>query len=77
MCDNWISTEELISFLKAHPNVEKECRLYLGSHLGSTHYWFWDSVGSCLMHARDWPFYAISERTAIENYCDCRWRIEQ
>jgi len=77
MNDNWISSEGLIAFLKAHPNEEKECRLYLGNHLGATHYWYWDSANRCLMHTRDWPFYAISERTAIETYCNCKWRIEQ
>lgn len=77
MINNWISTEELISFLKAHPNEEKECRLYLGNHLGSTHYWYWDSTRRCLMHTRDWPFYSISESTAIETYYNSKWIIEQ
>lgn len=77
MSDNWISTEELISFLKAHPNEEKECRLYLDNHLGSTHYWYWDSAARCLRHTRDWPFYTISEHNAIETYSNCQWRIEQ
>ena len=35
----WISTIELLNYLKEHPNKEKECRLYLGYGLGSTHYW--------------------------------------
>ena len=34
----WISTVELLNYLKEHPNKEKECRLNLGYGLGSTHY---------------------------------------
>lgn len=34
----WITTSELLAYLKAHPDDEKECRLYLGHRLGSTHY---------------------------------------
>lgn len=77
MNSNWISTEELIVFLKNHPNVEKECRLYIGNRLGSTHYWYWDSSTRSLMHTRDWPFYEISEKNALEYYCNCKWKIEQ
>ena len=36
----WISTVELLNYLKEHPNKEKECRLNLGYGLGSTHYWY-------------------------------------
>ena len=31
MNKEWITTAELIAYLKAHPDDEKECRLYLGA----------------------------------------------
>lgn len=43
----WISTIELLNYLKEHPNKEKECRLNLGYGLGSTHYWYWDPGQTC------------------------------
>ena len=43
MNKEWITTAELIAYLKAHPDDEKECRLYLGHRLGSTHHWYWDA----------------------------------
>lgn len=38
MGKQWISTIELLNYLKEHPNKEKECSLNLGYGLGSTHY---------------------------------------
>ena len=35
MGKEWISTFKLLHYLYDHPNKEKECRLYLGSCLGS------------------------------------------
>ena len=52
----WISTIELLNYLKEHPNKEKECRLSLGYGLGSTHYWYWDPKTNMFMHSRDWDF---------------------
>lgn len=52
----WISTIELLNYLKEHPNKEKECRLSLGYGLGSTHYWYWDPKINMFMHSRDWDF---------------------
>ncbi len=40
MGKEWISTFKLLHYLYDHPNKEKECRLYLGSCLASTHYCF-------------------------------------
>ena len=54
----WITTSELLGFLKSHPDDEFTCRLYLGYRLGSTHYWYWDSQERMFMHTRDWPFFA-------------------
>lgn len=76
MNDEWISTKELIAFLMAHPDDERECRLYLGGNVGSTHYWYWDSAKRCLMHTRDWPFCDMSVGEAVEWYGNCRWRVE-
>lgn len=43
----WISTIELLNYLKEHPDKEKECRLNLGYGLGSTHYWYWAPRQTC------------------------------
>ena len=77
MNKEWITTAELIAYLKAHPDDEKECRLYLGHRLGSTHYWYWDAQKRTFMHTRDWPFSSISESEVSEWYGNCKWRIEQ
>ena len=53
MNKEWITTAELIAYLKAHPDDEKECRLYLDHRLGSTHYWYWDAQKRTFMHTRD------------------------
>lgn len=71
-----MTTPELMAFLKAHPDNETECRLYLGHGLGATHYWYWDSRRHSFMHTRDWPFYAISEQHVLEDYGSCRWKVE-
>ena len=73
----WITTAELIAYLKAHPDDEKECRLYLGHRLGSTHYWYWDAKKRTFMHTRDWPFSPISESEVKEWYGNSKWKIEQ
>ena len=73
----WITTAELIACLKAHPDDEKECRLYLGHRLGSTHYWYWDAQKRTFMHTRDWPFSPISESEVMEWYGNSKWKIEQ
>lgn len=49
----WITTSELLAFLKSHPDDEFTCQLYLGYRLGSTHYWYWDSQERMFMHTRD------------------------
>lgn len=77
MNKEWITTAELIAYLKAHPDDEKECRLYLGHRLGSTHYWYWDAQKRTLMHTRDWPFSPISESEVMEWYGNSKWKIEQ
>lgn len=76
MNKEWITTAELIAYLKAHPDDEKECRLYLGHRLGSTHYWYWDAKKRTFMHTRDWPFSPISESEVIEWYGKSKWKIE-
>lgn len=76
MNQNWITTAELMTYLKHHPNEEKECRLYLGHRMGATHYWYWDSQSRTFMHTRDWPFYAISEKNVVETYGNCQWCID-
>ncbi len=73
----WITTAELIAYLKAYPDDEKECRLYLGHRLGSTHYWYWDAQKRTFMHTRDWPFSPISESEVKEWYGNSKWKIEQ
>lgn len=70
----WITTAELISYLKAHPDDEKECRPYLGHRLGSTHYWYWDAQKRTFMHTRDWPFSPISESEVKEWYGNSKWK---
>lgn len=77
MNKEWITTAELIAYLKAHPDDEKECRLYLGHRLGSTHYWYWDALKRTFMHTRDWPFSPISESEVKEWYGNSKWKIEQ
>ena len=77
MNKEWITTAELIAYLKAHPDDEKECRLYLGHRLGSTHYWYWDALKRTFMHTRDWPFSPISESEVMEWYGNSKWKIEQ
>ena len=77
MNKEWITTAELIAYLKAHPDDEKECRLYLGHRLGSTHYWYWDAQKRTFMHTRDWPFSPISESEVMEWYGNSKWKIEQ
>ena len=77
MNKEWITTAELIAYLKAHPDDEKECRLYLGHRLGSTHYWYWDAQKRTFMHTRDWPFSPISESEVMEWYGKSKWKIEQ
>ena len=72
----WISTVELLSYLKAHPDKEKECRLYLGNGLGSTHYWFWDSKTNQFMHSRDWDFEPYTESGVLKWYGEGKWMIE-
>lgn len=73
----WITTSELLAYLKAHPDDEKECRLYLGHRLGSTHYWQWSSQEQTFMHTRDWPPSSIRESEIIDRYGDYKWKIEQ
>ena len=75
MNDNWISTEELFSYLKAHPNEEKECRLYLGNHLGSTHYWYWDSTTMTFMYVQEGQYVSISEQALLDTYSSCKWIV--
>ena len=77
MNKEWITTAELIAYLKAHLDDEKECRLYLGHRLGSTHYWYWDAQKRTFMHTRDWPFSPISESEVMEWYGNSKWKIEQ
>ena len=77
MNKEWITTTELIAYLKAHPDDDKECRLYLGHRLGSTHYWYWDAQKRTFMHTRDWPFSPISESEVKEWYGNSKWKIEQ
>ena len=72
----WITTSELLGFLKSHPDDEFACRLYLGYRLGSTHYWYWDSQERMFMHTRDWPFSPVSESEVLKWYGKNRWRIE-
>lgn len=36
----WITTSELLAFLKSHPDDKFTCQLYLGYRLGFTHYWY-------------------------------------
>ena len=57
----WISTIELLNYLKEHPNKEKECRLNLGYGLGSTHYWYWAPKTNMFMHSCDWDFSLIPQ----------------
>lgn len=71
----WITTAELIAYLKAHPDDEKECRLYLGHRLGSTHYWYWDAQKRTFIHTRDWPFSPISESEVKECYGNINGRL--
>lgn len=72
----WITTSELLGFLKSHPEDEFTCQLYLGYRLSSTHYWYWDSQERMFMHTRDWPFSPVSEGEILKWYGKCRWRIE-
>ena len=73
----WISTIELLNYLKEHPDMEKECRLYLGNGLGSTHYWFWDSKTNMFMHSRDWDFEPYTASEVVKWYGEGKWMIEQ
>lgn len=73
----WISTVELLNYLKEHPNKEKECRLNLGYGLGSTHYWFWDSKTNMFMHSRDWDFEPYTASEVVKWYGEGKWKIEQ
>ena len=52
MQKEWISTPELLAYLKWHRDDEVECRLYLGNGIGSTHYWYWDSQSRLYAHSR-------------------------
>lgn len=72
----WITTSELLAFLKSHPDDEFTCQLYLGYRLGSTHYWYLDSQERTFMHTRDWPFSPVSESEILKWYGKSRWRIE-
>lgn len=76
MVKEWITTSELLGFLKSHPNDEFTCRIYLGYRLDSTHYWYWDSQERMFMHTRDWPFSPVSESEVLKWYGKNRWRIE-
>lgn len=77
MGKEWISTFKLLHYLYDHPNKEKECRLYLGSCLASTHYWFFDSQTQKFMHSRDWNFEPFTISKALKTFGDALWRIEQ
>lgn len=76
MQKEWISTPELLAYLKGHRDDEVECRLYLGNGIGSTHYWYWDSQSRLFMHTRDWPFSPFTEQEVMEYYGGCRWVID-
>ena len=52
----WISTIELLNYLKENPNKEKECRLDLGYGLGSNYSWYCAPGTHMFMHSRDWAF---------------------
>ena len=73
----WISTIELLNYLKEHPNKEKECRLSLGYGLGSTHYWYWDPETNMFMHSRDWDFEPYTASQVVKWYGEGKWKIEQ
>lgn len=73
----WISTIELLNYLKEHPNKEKECRLSLGYGLGSTHYWYWDPETNMFMHSRDWDFEPYTASQVFKWYGEGKWKIEQ
>ena len=78
MGKKWISTFKLLHYLYDHPNKEKECRLYLGSWLASTHYcFFFDSQTQKFMHSRDWNFEPFTISEALKTFGDALWRIEQ
>lgn len=77
MGKEWISTFKLLHYLYDHPNKEKECRLYLGSCLASTHYCFFDSQTQKFMHSRDWNFEPFTISEALKTFGDALWRIEQ
>ena len=64
----WISTIELLNYLKEHPNKEQECRLSLGYSLGSTHYWYWDPETNMFMHSRDWDFEPYTASQVVKWY---------
>lgn len=73
----YLTTSELLAYLKQHPDCETKCRLLLGHGLGSTHYLYWDSNQLCFMHTRDWQFSPLTENEVTEWYDNCKWRIEQ
>lgn len=73
----WISTIELLNYLKEHPDKEKECRLSLGYGLGSTHYWYWDPKTNMFMHSRDWDFEPYTASEVVKWYGEGKWKIEQ
>lgn len=77
MENEWMTTMGLLGWLKANPDREVECRLWLGRGVGSTHYWYWDSKCREYMHTRDWHFQTMKIEWIMEDYGNCRWRIEQ
>lgn len=78
MQTEWISTLELIAFLKAHHDEEKKCLLYLGSHFYSTHSWLWDTGKHKFNLTHDNPFSrstSLTEQEVLDWYGNSKWRI--
>lgn len=75
MNKDFITTQELLTYLKQTPFLETESRLLLGCRIHSIHYWYWDADVHCLMHTHDGLYSPVSEDEVLAWYGNCKWRI--
>lgn len=71
----WIKTQELISMLKRFPDTEIEVSLRLNYGLISTYWWKYSTYEKCLVRITDSYDDYYSEKTAIDRYGDCLWKV--
>ncbi len=71
----WITTEQMIEYLK-NDGDEHEFNLLLGNgFVTSSHWIYYDPEKKKIAHTRDIHYDWYTEAEFLECYGDCQWRI--